>query len=120
MFCKGLVPLQHLRLPAQLHDRGDLVKFSKKISAFFCCLLGNVYGEYVRIIGLKFPGNELDQFGSNKISVLLSEGPKLQNSMIYGYASPGELLFMDLNIPKHFKKYKQDMNICSKLLFLQI
>ena len=45
----------------------------------------------------------------NKILVLLCEGPKHQKSMISGFLSPGEPLFMDLNIPKYFKEYKTNL-----------
>ena len=51
------------------------------------------------MIGLKAPGNYLDQFGSNKISVSLCEGPKPVNSWMYGFLDPWEPLFIDLNIP---------------------
>ena len=53
------------------------------------------------------PGNSSDQFCSNKISVLLCEGPTPRNSMISGFLSPGKLLFMDFIIPNYFKQYKK-------------
>ena len=61
------------------------------------------------IIGLKAPGNCMDQFWSNKISVLLCEEPKPQVSMISGLLSPRESLFIDLNIPNYFRKYEKIM-----------
>ena len=48
--------------------------------AFFSCILRHCYGKYVQIIGLKAPGSYSDQFGSNKVSVLLCEGPESPNS----------------------------------------
>ena len=44
---------------------------------------------------------------SNKILVLLCEGPKLNIFMISGFWSPGEPLFMDFNTPEIRKKYKR-------------
>ena len=41
------------------------------------------------IIGLKALENYSDQFWSHKISVLLCEGPKPQNSVISGISAPG-------------------------------
>ena len=38
----------------------------------------------------------MDQFWSNKIWVLLCEGPKPPNSMTSGFLNPGEPLLMDL------------------------
>ena len=52
-------------------------------------------------------GNYSDQFWSNKIPVSLCEGPKPLNSMMSGCLNSGEPLFMDLNIPNDFKKYKE-------------
>ena len=60
-------------------------------------------------MGLKAPGNYLDQFWSNKMSALLCEGPKPPNAMISGLLSPWEPLFQDLNIHNYFKKYKKVM-----------
>ena len=42
-------------------------------------------GKYVEIIGSKAPGSYLDQLWSNKILVLLCEGPRPPNSMISGF-----------------------------------
>ena len=44
-------------------------------------------------IGSKAPGNYLDHFWSNRISVVLWEGPKSQNAMIPGFVSPGNPYF---------------------------
>ena len=63
------------------------------------------------MIGLKALGDYLDQFWSNKISALLCEGQKPQNSMISGLLSPGEPLFMDSNIPKYLKDIRTYGNI---------
>ena len=60
---------------------------------------------------MKAPGNYSDQFWSNKISVLLWEGPKPNMSMIYGFVSPGETLFMDLDIPKYLKNIRKCGNL---------
>ena len=47
------------------------------------------YGTYVQIICLKAPGNYSDQLWSNKILVLLGEGPTPNIFMISGFLSPG-------------------------------
>ena len=52
------------------------------------------------LIGLEAPGDYLDKFWSNKRLFLLLERPKSQNAMMSGFLSPGEPLFMDLDIPK--------------------
>ena len=55
--------------------------------------------------------NYSDQFWSNQISVLLCKAPTPNTSMIYGFASPGEPLFMDLRAPgKHIPKYFNEYN----------
>ena len=60
-------------------------------------------------MGLKVLGNYLDQFWSNTISVLLFEGTKSPNSMVSGFLTPGEPLFMDLiNIPRDFKHIRKN------------
>ena len=51
-------------------------------------------------MGLKAPGNYSDQFWSNNILALLREGPKPNIFMISGFMSPGEPLFMDLDLQK--------------------
>ena len=58
-----------------------------------------------QIISLKAPGNYSASSWSNKISVLLYEGPKPPNSVISGFVDPWEPLFVDLNIPNSFLKY---------------
>ena len=57
-------------------------------------------------MGLEAPGNDLDQFCTNKISVLLCEGAKPNISMISGFLTPGTP-FMDFTTPKYFKTYKK-------------
>ena len=51
-------------------------------------------------MGLKAPGDYLDQFWSNQILALSLEKPKPNIFMIAGFFNPGEPLFIDLNIPK--------------------
>ena len=63
-------------------------------------LLGYLNVTYVEIIGLEAPGNYLDRFWCNQISVLLLEKPKPDISMISGSLDPSDPLFMDSNIPK--------------------
>ena len=75
---------------------------------FWHCL-GHAYGKYVEVICLKAPGNYSHQFWSNNVSVLLYEGPKPPTSIISGLASPWELLFMDLNLPKILHANKKKM-----------
>ena len=71
------------------------------------------------MIGLKAPGNCSASFCSNKILVLLCEGPKPQNSMISGFVSPP--LFIDFNIPNYFNKYKKVYgNIFEKYFFVNL
>ena len=60
----------------------------------FLLFFGYVYGKYVKIIGLKAPGNYSDKCWSNKILVSLCEGPESNISMISGVLTPGEPLFM--------------------------
>ena len=57
---------------------------------------------------MKAPGDYSDQFGSNKMSVLLCEGPKPNMFMISGFGGPWEPSFLDLNIPNYFKKHKNN------------
>ena len=78
---------------------------------FFC----DFYGTYVSIIGLKAPGNCSGSFWSNEISVLLCEGPKPPNSMISNFLSPGEPLFIDLDIPNYLNEHKKIMETFSEI-----
>ena len=80
---------------------GDGTKY-----AVVCIFLRYLYGN---VICLKAPGNYSDQFWCNKISILLHEGPKPNISMISGCLSPGEPLFMDLNILKYFTNCKNKL-----------
>ena len=70
-----------------------------KIGKIIYAILGHVFGcfyeTYVEIIGLKAPGNYLDQFWPNKVLALLCEETKPNISMISGFLSPGEPLFCD-------------------------
>ena len=77
----------------------------------------NFNGKYVQIIGLKAPGNYSASSWLNKILVLLSEGPKPNISMISGFLTPREPLFIDLKIPKDFKKYKKYGNVFKHIIF---
>ena len=45
------------------------------------------------------------------------ERPKTKKSMIYGFSSRGEPLFMDLNIPEVCRKYKKIMEHVWKCYF---
>ena len=69
--------------------------------------MGDFDGTHVLIIGFKAPGNYSDQFWSDKILALFCGGPKLPNSMIAGFLSPGEPLFMHLSMPEYFTKYEK-------------
>ena len=66
-----------------------------------------LYGKYVEIIGLKAPGNYLDQFWFNIIPMLLCEGPKPNMFMISGLLNPREPLFMLFNMPNYFKNLRK-------------
>ena len=44
-------------------------------------------------MGLKAPGNYLDQFMSNKILVVVLERPKPNMFMISGFLNPGEVIY---------------------------
>ena len=55
------------------------------------------------MIGLKAPGNYSASFWSNKISVLLCEGPNPNISMIYEFVDPWDPLFIGFHIQKYFK-----------------
>ena len=61
---------------------------------------GYLYGKYVYIMGLKAPGNYLDQCWSNKILLVLCGRPKHNISMMSGFVSPGGCIFIDSIIPK--------------------
>ena len=47
----------------------------------------------------------------------MCEEPKPPNSMIFGYLSPVEPLFIDFNIPRHFKTYKTNMETFSEIYY---
>ena len=79
---------------------------------------GYFYGKYVEIISLKAPGNYLDRFWSNKIAVLLLERPTPNMFMISGFLTPGGPLFMDLDIPNYFNKYKKKWKHFRNIFFL--
>ena len=76
--------------------------------------LGNVCGISMEKMGLKAPGNYYASFGSYNFSILLSERPKPNVSMISGCLDPWEHLFMDLNIPNQFKESKKFRNAFPK------
>ena len=40
--------------------------------------------------------------------------------MISGFLTPGEPLFMDLNIPKYYKKYKTTMETVLAIIFINM
>ena len=63
-------------------------KWQKQLNDLWLCH-GYAFTKNVLIIGLKAPGNSLDQFSSDEILVLLCEGTKPPNSMIYGSSAPG-------------------------------
>ena len=73
-----------------------------------------------KIIGLKALGDYLDQFSSNKVSVLWFGGQKPNIFMISGFVDPWDPLFLDFNIPNDFKKYKKIMETFLKILFVYI
>ena len=83
-------------------------------------VVGLFLWEHVQIIGLKYLGNSLNQCGSNKMSVLLCEGPKPNISMISGFVSPGEPLFMSygLKYTKILQKYKESLEKFPNICFL--
>ena len=56
------------------------------------------------MIGLEAPGN---YSASNRMSVLLCEGPKPPTPMIPGFLDPKDPVFIDLNLPNYFRKYKE-------------
>ena len=76
------------------------------------------YSKFMEKIGLQAPGNYSASFRSNKISVLLCEGPKPNLFMISGFLSPREPLFMDLLIPNYCKNSKKITDIFLEILFL--
>ena len=78
-----------------LRDRLQWGKIGRGNLGGFVCMCWHVYGKYVSIIGLKVLGDYLNQFWSNKILVLLCEGPKLNASRISGVLNPWDPLFMD-------------------------
>ena len=83
-----------------------------------CHLFGYFAGKYVQITGLKAPGDYSNQFWSDKILVLLCEGPKPPNSMVSGFLDPSDPLFLDLNRPEYFKHIRKVWKHFRKILFL--
>ena len=79
-------------------------EIGERVLGDFLSVFALFYGTYVQLIGLKAPGIYLDQFWSNKISVLLCEGAKPQNSMISGFVDPLGALISGLNIQKTLQK----------------
>ena len=69
----------------------------------FLHCLSICFGKAAQIRDSKAPWNYSHQFWSNMFNVLLLERPRPHSSMISGFLSPGEPLFIDLNIPKYFK-----------------
>ena len=70
-------------------------------------------------MGLKAPGNYLDQFWSDKILVLLCEGPKPQKSMISGFVEPlGTLIYGFRYTKRLINNIREIMETCSNILFL--
>ena len=81
--------------------------------------VGPILWKICKKLGLKTSGNHSSQCWSNKILVLLCEGPQPPNAMIYGFVSPWEPLFMDLGIPKYFlksEKYGGHLNFTNKIV----
>ena len=75
----------------------------------WCFVIFKVFlWKYIKIIGLKAPGNYSDQFRFNKISVLLCEGPKPNISKMFGFLTLGPLIygFKYTKILKYFKYEK--------------
>ena len=70
-------------------------------------------------MGLKAPGNYLEQFWSNQILASLLERLKPPNSMNSGFLTPGKPLFIDFIISNYFKTCKKhDGNIFEKYVLL--
>ena len=64
------------------------------------------------ITGLKVPGNYSGPLWSNNFSISFLERQKTQHFMMSGFLDPWEPVFMDLNIPNYFAKYKTNGHIC--------
>ena len=71
-------------------------------------------------MGLKAPGNYLDQFWSNKISVLLLERLKPPHSMISGFLNPGEPVFMDLIYQITSNSIKAHGHIFKNIIYINL
>ena len=69
-----------------------------------CDLWGHVYDIFIKIIGLKVPGNYSAPFWSHNFSICLLKSLQIPNSMIFGFLDPPEPLFMDLDIQNHCYK----------------
>ena len=105
----------------QVHCRRLVVwALNHAIQMIFWHSFSNFHGTYVQMKSLKAPENYSASFWSHTISVLLCEGPKPNISMISGFLSRGEPLYMDLNIPKYFKTYKRNMGTFFKhIIFIK-
>ena len=77
-------------LDKRARNGGNNEKQFMRFVFIFCFFF---YGKYVEVIGLKAPGNDSVSFWSDKILVLLCEGPKPNMSMISGFLNPKEPLF---------------------------
>ena len=71
-------------------------------------------------MGLEAPGDCSDQFGYNKMLVLVCEGPKPPSPMISWFLSLGEPLFIDFNTQKCFKNMKKHKHLFQPNIFINI
>ena len=75
--------------------RPSEVKYWRGLLEKLCgsfAFLRSFYGNFIKIIGLKAPGNCSDPFWSNNFPILLLERPKPPNSMVSGFFSPWDPL----------------------------
>ena len=97
------------RYPWSIHEyKKSHRKFIGQMIGEFSAIVGYFCGKYAYIIGLKAPGNYLDQFWSNKVLVLLCEEPKPTSFVLSGCLDHWEPLFMDSNMPDYFQNIRKD------------
>ena len=73
-------------------------KYGFSLGRYDCCQCVTLLKIFETCI--KAPRNYSASFWSNRMSVLLYEGLKPPNSMIWGFLDPWEPSCIDLNIPK--------------------
>ena len=83
-------------------------------------LVSSFCGNYYKIHNRKAPYNYSASIWTYNFSICLCETPKPNISMISGFVESWEPLFMDLDIPKYFKKSENSRNTFLKIICLEM